>query len=269
MKLNIFSILIAVTIISISACVKEKENIIPDNGHTHTDDTTHTHGDDTTAVAKSGSFELHFNNMVGDKTLEMGSTWYTTEMGDSFTVTTFNYYISNIVLHKMGGGTYAEKESYHIIKQGSTSSQVFTLSDIPAGHYTGISFTIGVDAARNTSGAQTGALDPIHGMFWSWNTGYIMAKFEGLAPKSPNGSLKWHIGGFEGDNNVIKTVDLNFGEHKAIDGNTMHIHLMADVKKWFHGEHHIDLSTTNMIHMPGAKAKMIADNYAKMFSLKH
>jgi hypothetical protein len=59
-------------------------------------------------------------------------------------------------------------------------------------------FMIGVDSARNNSGAQTGALDPTNGMFWSWSTGYIMAKFEGTSAQSPAAAnaLKFHIGGF-------------------------------------------------------------------------
>lgn len=259
MKLNIFSILLATVIISLSACVKEKQNVIPDDGHDHSHDST--------ATAMTGSFEFHFNNMVGDKEMVMGDTWYTTATNDSFTVTTFNYYISNIVLHRMDGGTYAEPESYHLVKGGGASSKMFTIDKVPAGHYTGISFIIGVDGDRNTSGAQTGALDPINGMFWSWNTGYIMAKYEGLAPKSPNGALKWHIGGFEGDNNVVKTVKLDFAQHQVVEENAIHVHVKADLKKWFNGAHDIDLSKVNMIHMPGANAKLIADNYANMFSL--
>ena len=54
------------------------------------------------------------------------------------------------------------------------------LADIPNGEYTKVNYTIGVDAARNTEGAQDGALDLVNGMFWSWNTGYIFMKMEGL-----------------------------------------------------------------------------------------
>jgi hypothetical protein len=49
---------------------------------------------------------------------------------------------------------------------------------------TGIRFLLGVDSARNVSGIQTGALDPARGMFWTWNSGYVMAKIEGSSPSA-------------------------------------------------------------------------------------
>ncbi|WP_316930094.1 MbnP family protein, partial [Hymenobacter sp. IS2118] len=48
------------------------------------------------------------------------------------------------------------------------ASQLLALKDIPVGDYQSVSFTVGVDSARNVAGAQTGALDPNNGMFWTW-----------------------------------------------------------------------------------------------------
>lgn len=263
MKLKITAILIAIATISFTACKKEKQDVIPSDPYSH-EDSTHHH--DTTT--KAGSFMIHFDNKVGDEDMQLGSTWYTAPSGDTFQVTVFNYYISNIVFTRMDGTKYAEPESYHLVKEDDAASQMFTIKDIPAGHYTSVSFMIGVDEARNTSGAQTGALDPINGMFWSWNTGYIMAKMEGKAPVAADGEFMYHIGGFEGDNNVLKTVSFDFKEHKVVDENTIHVHFNADAKKWFHGTHDIDFAKKSKIHMPGAMAKMIADNYASMFTQK-
>lgn len=253
--------LIFLAAISFTACKKERPNVIPQQTHQH----DHDHDDDH---EKMGKFEMHFANMVGDAALQLNTESYTAHGGSTFKVSKFNYYISNIVFTKMDGTTYAEPESYHLIEQDKASSQTFTISDIPSAHYTSVSFIIGVDAARNTSGAQSGALDPIHGMFWSWNTGYIMAKFEGESPDAPNdNTLMYHIGGFEGSNSALRTVSFTFDEHKVVEDNTLHIKFNADVKKWFHGAHHIDFAATPKAHMPGELSKKIADNYANMFSL--
>jgi hypothetical protein len=70
---------------------------------------------------------------------------------------------------------------------------VFDFINVPAGTYTGMYLTMGVDSARNVSGAQEGALDPANGMFWSWTSGYIMIKAEGLSPQGAGGSFTYHL----------------------------------------------------------------------------
>lgn len=244
--------------IALTSCIKEKSNVVPtDKGLKQTDD----HNPD----AKAGKFEMHFHNMVGNQELNLGTTWYTTQDGDSFQVSLFNYYISNIVLTRKDGSKFVEPNSYHIITQNNAADRMFNVEDVPAGEYTSVSFMIGVDEARNTSGGQTGALDPAYGMFWDINTGYIMAKLEGI--KASSDKLSLHIGGFKGDNNVLKTVSLDFAENKKVDNNTMHVHVKADVRKWFIGQHEFDLATMANIDMPGPEARKIADNYVNMFSL--
>ena len=77
---------------------------------------------------------------------------------------------------------------------------------------------IGVDSARNTSGAQLGALDPANSMFWSWNSGYIFVRMEGNSPQStqPYNKLQFHIGGFKGATNCIKG-EFDFSEETLRD----------------------------------------------------
>jgi hypothetical protein len=88
----------------------------------------------------------------------------------------------------------------------------FTISNLPTGNYNRIEFIIGVDSLRNTSGAQTGDMDPAQLMYWDWNQGYIFLKLEGnyVSPDSPQGDIfQFHIGGFQGNENCIQTCRLN------------------------------------------------------------
>jgi hypothetical protein len=39
--------------------------------------------------------------------------------------------------------------------------------------------------------------------------------------------------------------------------------------EWFKNPSAINLATLHTIHMPGANAKLIANNYADMFSVEH
>jgi hypothetical protein len=66
---------------------------------------------------------------------------------------------------------------YFLVDFSDTTTTTLKLTILPY-LYNRLSFVIGVDSARNVSGAQTGALDPANGMFWTWNTGYIMAKWK-------------------------------------------------------------------------------------------
>ncbi len=225
------------------------------------------------ATTDTGKVFLEFFNVVGGSNLNLNNQWYRNESGDSFRVSRFNYYISNIRLSGDNGAVYREPESYHLVEQSATPGQpTFHVNSVPAGRYNSITFLIGVDSARNVSGAQSGDLDPVLGNFWSWNTGYIMLKFEGVSPQAPttNGRVVIHTGGFSGANNVLKEVTLPFENPIEVTRNQVpHIHLQADVQRLFGAPNPIGFSQVHTIHMPGAAAKRIAEKYADMFSVTY
>ena len=100
-----------------------------------------------------------------------------------------------------------------------------------------------------------------------------MMKFEGNSPQSTAGSnaLLFHTGGFSGTNNVIKTVSPSFGIDVATvtSSTTPEIHFKTDILEIFTSPNTVDFSVLNTIHMAGANAKTIADNYADMFTVEH
>lgn len=225
----------------------------------------------STPTNTTGKILLEFANNVGGDALKMDGTWYKNQNNDSFTISKFNYYISNIKVNKADGTSYSETESYHLLQQSVSSSMNITLSNVPAGVYNSISYTIGVDSLRNVSGAQTGALDPANNMFWSWLSGYIMLKLEGVSPKSKStgNELAFHIGGFSGANSVLKTITLNFPNSITVNGDINHVHLNADALKLFGTTNVIDFAVNSSVTMPGVMAKKISDNYQNMFSISY
>src|SRR5688572_30671232 len=72
----------------------------------------------------TGAVKISFKNMVGSDTLQLGAT-YANFNGDAFTVSTFNYYISNIVLIDENDQEVAETESYHLVKAADPASLSF------------------------------------------------------------------------------------------------------------------------------------------------
>jgi hypothetical protein len=220
---------------------------------------------------QTGSMQLKYTPMFGDSILELNSDEYVTANGDTLVVSAFKFYVSNVVLTNEAGGQITVPESYFLINTSNTASQTITLNDIPVGNYTQVSFLIGIDSTRNVSGTQTGALDPSHGMFWTWNSGYIMAKLEGTSPQS-NASMNMvmlHIGGFSGANSALRTVTLPLSTHAAVLATrTPLITVSADAAEWLGAPNVIDLSVTSTIMMPSATSASIADNYTDMFAVE-
>lgn len=217
---------------------------------------------DTTA--KNGEVGIEIANYVGDQKLSFDST-YTLNGGQQIKVSKFNYYISNVKLQRADGAEFVEEESYHFVTADKVSSGHFHFEKVPAGSYKSMTFMIGVDSLRNVSGAQTGALDPANGNFWTWNTGYIMAKLEGQSPMA--GRITWHIGGFKGEYNSLRTVTLTFDNPVNVTASSeTTINLKADMKKWFE-PNNVSFGTASEIMTPSETSKKIADNYANMFSI--
>lgn len=56
-----------------------------------------------------------------------------------------------------------------------------------------IHFLLGVDSKTASKGIGEGALDPINGMYWTWQSGYINFKMEGVSKKSPARKNRFHL----------------------------------------------------------------------------
>lgn len=221
---------------------------------------------------KTTAFHINVQHYVGDQRLVLHDETYTNSLGEPYTVSMFNYYLSNIRLLKEDGSEHRIEESYHLVKHSPTENmRHFHLMDVPEGKYTGIRFLIGVDSIRNVSGAQTGDLAVEHGMFWTWNTGYIMAKLEGNSSLLPDGGkFMHHIGGFAGEHSALHELNLTFPSALDVkEGISGDLLLRADLSKWFDGVHTISLVDVPMIMNTSETSARIAQNYSKMFSLVH
>ncbi|MDX1956797.1 MAG: MbnP family protein [Chitinophagaceae bacterium] len=193
---------------------------------------------------------------------------YTNSSFEDFAVSKFKYYVSNFQMNGTGF-TRAKGDTYFLIDEDDARTKKIEIK-IEPGNYRAIRFLLGVDSLRNVSGAQTGALDPLHGMFWTWNTGYIMAKLEGhsSASRRPFNMFEYHIGGFSGINNTLKWINLDLTQPVSLKRNDhLHIKIGVNLLEWFAGPADISIEEKSSITSPGANAKRIADNYADMFTL--
>jgi hypothetical protein len=219
-----------------------------------------------TPKVKTGIINLQFRNIVDGKVLKLNdpAQSYHNDHGDDFKLSMFKYYISNVSLKGESGLVYNVPNSYYLINASDTASLNQQIASVPQGKYTDLSFTIGVDSLRNFAGAQTGALDPAQGMFWTGNSGYIFLKFEGESSKSTakKNRIIFHIGGASAPYNAIRPFTQHFQKPLLIArGKSSKLEITANAAALFRGKTIIDFSKLNLT-MGGPNSVIIADNYA-------
>jgi hypothetical protein len=226
---------------------------------------------DTSVENDNHILTLSFQLVANGEPLKIGQNYFNGS-GETYSVSTFKFYISQIGLANTRTlKNTDEKESYHLADLNNPSSLQLKLP-LKSGEYNQLLFTIGVDSLRNVSGAQTGALDPTNGMFWTWNSGYIFAKLEGKSSFSTvaGQSFDYHIGGFRQGENAIRRILLSFpGDQRLTLGSGKNTEVIINVNldQWFDGFHILSIASTPTWMTPGGEALRFADNYATMFSV--
>lgn len=199
---------------------------------------------------------IKFEHIANGKKIVLNDSTYTNTFGEKYTVSKLKYYVSNI-LFTTKGLRETNKETYLIDAFKNDSIIKYDQRKI-----VGISFTIGVDSVLNCSGAQSGALDPLNDMFWTWNNGYVFFKLEGTSTSSTadRNRIEQHIGGYKGEYKVQRRIFLPL----KIIGNTITIQMDLD-KYW----NELKIAENAVIATSGALAKKAADNFTKMYSIKN
>ncbi len=225
---------------------------------------------------KSDSFNLTilFKPVVDTLPLHLDSVTYSNYWKEKYSVSAFKFYVCGFRLINTDSNIERQinSDKYFLVNAADSTTWSVRLAAAPNYRYNRISFTIGVDSAHNVGGAQTGALDPVNGMFWTWNSGYVMAKLEGQSPVSPlvNNKMEYHIGGFRGDSNVLRQPILLFPYNQFLQvapGRKSVMTITANTNAWFYNPHQVKISDNPSCTTPGQMAKDISENYSKMFTV--
>lgn len=138
---------------------------------------------------------ITFNATMQGEPMQLHTMYATGHGNDSVSLSTCKFYIIDIVLLD-GSKVVGEPELKYILIDLSDSSSL-NIPFVYKGHFNGIRFTLGVDSATNMSGPKAGALDPVNGMYWTWQSGYINAKIEGNRTGcDTTREFLYHIGGY-------------------------------------------------------------------------
>lgn len=216
-----------------------------------------------TTTTGNGTVNIEFAHkygMMNEHDFMLDSIFIHPMKQDTMYFSKFKYFFTNVRLKKADGTYWTETESYHLIDLSKPSSLSLSLANVPAGDYTALEYTLGVDSTRNVSGAQTGDLAVTNDMYWSWKSGYIMVKAEGKYIDSAKQKMfAFHLGGFSGSQNIVTKRSL------ALE-NTNKVTVSKDKKSTISIEVNPGLlwhsapsvKTLNMIHMPGTPAVTMA-----------
>ncbi len=225
--------------------------------------------DPVVPVEEGGVIEMNISHFweSDQSAFLLSSPLFNSSNGDSLTINLLRYYISNIALKHEDGTWWKAPESYFLVDASVPSSMLLKTSGIPDGKYVALEFMLGVDSVRNVSGAQTGALSPANSMFWSWSTGYIMMKCEGVSPQSPLDLFVFHVGGFAGAENSawLRQFDFNGDTLDVVKGEKRKVGVNVFVDQtWKYLE---SVANLQIVHTPGMPSPLVTKGFFEGFEL--
>lgn len=220
-------------------------------------------------LSSTGSIQVKVSNEVDGQAIQLGQQIYTNSAGNLYQVDLLKYYLSNVTFIKADSTEY-NLHNYELINAAIDSTCQFSGAGIPNGIYTRMRFNLGIDTTRNHTGAQDGDLDPINGMIWTWNTGYIFFKHEGLfrTTSGTDTSLLYHFG----TDPVLVTVDLPLSNFE-IKGNSQKIFMTFNLNQVYSNPVTVDFNGNNIRQSTSvADRPWMSDlntNFPQSFSIDH
>ncbi len=134
---------------------------------------------------------------------------------NTYAINKLRFYLSDIVLIDTNDRIIYTHPKKHILVdlKHPTSQEVHfynSLSDSTANLR--LQFGIGIDSTTNSKGAMADDLDPVNGMYWTWQSGYINVKIEGTKQREEKSEeFQFHLGGFTAPYNTYRTITRPYG----------------------------------------------------------
>jgi len=175
-------------------------------------------------------------------------------------ISNLKFYISELAIFNNDIFVASIGKKHHLFDVGLPTSGLIYQEMTEIGPFNNIRFNIGIDSLTHSAGAFEGDLDPIHGMYWSWQSGYIHFKLEGTSPACPTRQNKFqiHVGGYQASNNTYRTITL-----PVVASSTLNIEIALDkiIQRMF-GRQLFQMMS------PGPTAVAMADLFPQIFQIK-
>lgn len=205
---------------------------------------------------------LEFKTLYGSNNLQL-DTFYKFHENDSIKFETLRFYISGITLKQTHETVWSDPNQVHLLDLSNPPSMQFALpasiknSNTPKA-YNQLEFFLGIDSITNVSGALEGDLDPTNGMYWTWQSGYINLKLEGVSNlcNTRQHEFQFHLGGYLAPYNALQRVIIEIPNNDTVEIN-------LDIKACIE---EINLVKENLVMTPSEAAVRIAAIIAKNFN---
>ena len=188
-----------------------------------------------------------------NKALELEQV-YLTENKDSISFSTLKMYFSDFRFREKLSGGITEIDTLIFYDLADSSTHTF-FKNLEISNYDDVSFTLGLDSSKNVSGELENAYDPLLGMYWAWNTGYVNLKLVGKSNLilTKTHDFEFHLGGYR--------YPLATAQNIKVDLNDQYIYF--DLQKLF--SESINLSKNHHIMLPGKDAFLISQGLSDCF----
>ncbi len=179
---------------------------------------------------------------------------YLTQNNDSISFSTLKMYFSDFRFKDKISGRITSIDTL-IFYDLADSSTISLFNELSLINFESVAFTLGLDSSKNVSGELENAYDPLLGMYWAWNTGYINLKIMGESSAVPTNSheFEFHLGGYRSPFATAQTIQ--------IDLNDQYIYF--DLEKLF--SENIKLTKNHHILMPCKDAFLISQGLSACF----
>ncbi len=174
-----------------------------------------------------------------------------------YTFSALRFYLSEIRIFTSKGKSEIKK--IHLFDlEDSSSYELLTARD----GISSIAFLLGTDSVTNVSGILEGPLDPLLGMYWTWNSGYINFKLEGKSNRSvlPDKSFEYHIGGYLPPFATSRWMQFDIPSSKE------EIRIELHLDEWLNN---INIEKSASVLIPGEQASQFADQLVPIIKLGH
>ncbi|PKL78425.1 MAG: hypothetical protein CVV25_11665 [Ignavibacteriae bacterium HGW-Ignavibacteriae-4] len=205
---------------------------------------------------------ISFNPIFEDSSILLDEVLYYNSDNDSLVIESLRFYISNIQLLQNNEVVYTINDGYYLLDLEYPESMNITLSIPNNLNYNRLSLGIGIDSTTNAKGVMGGALDPTKGMYWTWQSGYINFKLEGVSNKcaTRKNRFQYHLGGYQSPFNLYQTVDL------VLRNNNKNLVIDVDISELILD---LDLENINQIMSPNTEALKLTKLLPQIFKIKN
>ncbi len=163
-------------------------------------------------------------------------------------------YFSDFRFREKLSGGITEIDTLIFYDLADSSTHVF-LKNLEISNYDDVSFTLGLDSSKNVSGELENAYDPLLGMYWAWNTGYVNLKLAGKSSLvlTKTHDFEFHLGGYRYPLATAQNIEVNLNDQ----------YIYFDLEKLF--SESINLSKNHHIMLPGKDAFLISQGLSDCF----